>query len=284
MLTALLAITYSCIAPLVLGFATIGLYLIYLAFRYNMLFVYNATIDTKGLVYPQALQQTLTGIYLAEICLIGLFGIRAATGPIIIEVIALIVTVLYHVSLHQAISPHLKYLPKSLAAEEEHLLAVEHGSQPANDLEKAGVVQPLATGPTGQNGTTTDKARVVDAGAVANTRIASPIKKKPNFFAKWLRPDKYCDYQTLRRLVPVGYADFDYTAEQKRNAYYHPAIASPTPLLWIPRDEAGISRQEVRHTSKVIPITDEAAHLNEKNKIITNQEERPPIHEEPVVY
>lgn len=46
-----LAITYSIISPLVLGFATIGMYLIYLAYRYNLLFVFNCTIDTKGLIY-----------------------------------------------------------------------------------------------------------------------------------------------------------------------------------------------------------------------------------------
>ncbi|KAI9795782.1 MAG: hypothetical protein M1825_001077, partial [Sarcosagium campestre] len=55
-------------------------------------------------------------------------------------------------------------------------------------------------------------------------------------------------------------------------------------LLWIPRDAAGVSRQEVRHTSKVIPITDEGASLDEKNKIITNQEVAPPIYQDKVYY
>ncbi|KAI9796523.1 MAG: hypothetical protein M1825_000611, partial [Sarcosagium campestre] len=46
---AVICITYSCIAPLMLGFATVGLWLIYFMYRYNLLFVYNANIDTKGL-------------------------------------------------------------------------------------------------------------------------------------------------------------------------------------------------------------------------------------------
>ncbi|KAL8687083.1 MAG: hypothetical protein Q9224_005257, partial [Gallowayella concinna] len=122
-----IAITYSVIAPLVLGFASIGLYLIYLAYRYNLLFVVNSRIDTKGLVYPRALQQTTTGAYLAIVCLIGLFGINTAPGPIILMVIFLIFVILFHLSLNAALEPLLKYLPKSLEAEEQSLLAAEDG-------------------------------------------------------------------------------------------------------------------------------------------------------------
>lgn len=252
------AITYSCIAPLILGFAAIGLYLLYFAHRYNFLYVYDASaIDTKGLVYPRALQQTLTGVYLAEICLIGLFGIARAPGPIVIEVVALVFTVLYHYSLHNAISPHLKYLPKTLASEEEALLLPDGG----DEEKRFG------------NGGSTDKAR-----RVLSEDTHSP-GKKPSFFAKWLRPDKYCNYQILRRLVPRNFAEIAYSPEDERNAYFHPAISSPTPLIWVPRDDAGVSRQEVRHTSKFTPATDDGAWLDEKNKIVMSQEERPPVHE-----
>ena len=286
------ALVYSCIAPLLLGFATVGLWLIYMAFRYNLLFVFDVNIDTKGAVYPRALQQTLTGVYLAEICLIGLFGVRGAAGPIIIEVIALVATVLYHLSLRSAIGPMLKYLPKTMAAEEESLLAIENGHlevRPSDHDEKMGsefTGDIGGTATTGiRNGKTPDKAMRVlaeDANG-AHGRLPSPVTK-PSFLMKWLRPDKYCDYRTLRRLVPMAFADIAYTAEQERQAYHHPAIASPTPLLWIPRDQAGVSRQEVRHTAQAIPITDEGAYLDDKNRIITNQEENPPIHQEKIYY
>ena len=42
-----IAICYAAIAPLVLGFAAIGLYFFYFAFRYNFMFVSNATIDVR---------------------------------------------------------------------------------------------------------------------------------------------------------------------------------------------------------------------------------------------
>ncbi|KAK5177136.1 phosphate metabolism protein 7, partial [Cryomyces antarcticus] len=126
-------ICYACIAPLVLAFAAIGLWFFYFAYRYKLLFVSNANIDTKGLVYPRALQQLFVGLYVAELCLVGLFAIKAGTpgaiGPLILMIILLIFTALYHVSLNAAIDPLMKYLPKSLDAEERRLLDIENGGE-----------------------------------------------------------------------------------------------------------------------------------------------------------
>lgn len=262
------AITYSIIAPLVLGFATIGLYLIYLAYRYNLLFVVHSNVDTKGLVYPRALQQTTTGAYLAIICLIGLFGIRGAAGPIVLMVVFLIFVILFHLSLNSALGPVLKFLPKSLEAEEESLLAAEDGGSALGNEKGNGVPA------TGVNSTdSTIKA------------LGPAPHKKPNFITKFLRPDLYTDYHTLRRLVPRGFAEISYDPVVERDAYYHPSISSQTPLLWVPRDQAGVSRQECRHSGKVIPMTDEGAGFDAKGKIIWDQENsRPPIWKEKIYY
>lgn len=68
----MIAISYALIAPLVLGVAFIGLIIIYTTYRYNLLYIYSSAHDTRGLHYPLALTQTFTGVYLAEICLLGL--------------------------------------------------------------------------------------------------------------------------------------------------------------------------------------------------------------------
>ena len=271
---SLIAITYSVIAPLVLGFATIGLYLIYLAYRYNMLYVFNAAIDTQGLVYPRALQQTTTGIYLATICLIGLFAIKTAIGPLILMIVYLVFLVLFHFSLNSAIDPLLMYLPKSLQAEEESLLALEDGNTNGDSV----------TDKKGLQATASDKL-TGDSIDTNGQGLPPAPHKKPNFISKFLSPHVYTDYQTLRRLVPRGFAEIAYPAEVERDAYYHPAISSPTPLLWIPRDEMGVSRQECRHSSKAIPMTDEGASFDEKGKMVWDQETgRPPIYEEKIYY
>lgn len=265
---------------MVLGFAAIGLYLFYFAYRYNLLYVSNADIDTQGKVYPRALQQTTVGCYLLVVCLIGLFAIgtgsdQMAIGPLVLEIIFLIFMILYHVSLNNALEPLINYLPKNLEAEEQGLL----------DLERSKLSHTNGSGPSDaiQNGDYGDRVDSVEKG-LHNTTLPAP-HKKPNFLSKFLRPDKYTDYATMRRLVPNSLDTAQYPPEVERDAYFHPAITSQPPLLWIPRDPAGVSRQEVKHSLKVIPITDEDAWLDEKNKIHWDSETgRPPIYEEKIYY
>lgn len=256
----ILGLVYSCIAPLVLGFATIGMSLFYLAFRYNILFVTDSQIDTKGLIYPRALQQLLTGIYLAEILLIGLFSIAATPGPLILMVAFLIFTALFHLSLNAALDPLLYNLPKSLEAEEESLRGLMEQGVDSHE-----------------------------AGEEKNGTLATHTAphKKPNFLSKFMKPHIYSDYATLRQLVPHALADADNLYEEAvaENAYFPPSVVSETPLLWIPRDSAGISAQEVAHTSKVIPITDEGCSFDEKNKLVWDAEgARPPLWKEKIYY
>jgi len=68
-------------------------------------------------------------------------------------------------------------------------------------------------------------------------------------------------------MVPADMPDPVYPDNVARDAYYPPSVMTPAPKLWIPRDPAGISRQEVAHTSKVISITDEGAWLDEKSRL-----------------
>jgi hypothetical protein len=266
------------IAPLIMGFSAVGLFLIYFAYRYNLLFVFNSTIDTKGLVYPRALQHLTVGVYIACVCQIGLFGVAVAIGPLVLQLVFLIFLILYHLSLNAALAPLFYSLPKSLETEEESLLAIED----ARATDAAGT-EPL-NGKQGSESTTIgEKDTVISKGEAPET-LPATAGKKPSFIMKFLRPDKYLDYYTLRRLVPKNFADIAYSPEAERDAYYDPSISSPTPLLWIPRDPLGISKQEIAHTSQVIPITDEGASLNEKGKVVIANEDRPPIYEEKIYF
>jgi hypothetical protein len=246
-----------------LGFATIGMSLFYMAFRYNILFVTDSSIDTKGLLYPRALQQLMTGVYIGEVCLIGLFGIAATPGPLICMVAFLVFTVLYHMSLNAALGPLLHNLPKSLEAEEESL----------RDGLEGGLLS--------QDSTVKEK----NGSGEASTQVVP--HKKPNFISKFFAPHIYTDYATLRRLVPHNLVDPERLYEENvaENAYFPPAVTSETPLLWIPKDAGGVSRQEVAHSSKVIPITDEGCTMDEKNNLVWDAEgARPPLWAEKVYY
>ncbi|KFY59247.1 hypothetical protein V497_04400 [Pseudogymnoascus sp. VKM F-4516 (FW-969)] len=285
---AVIAITYSLIAPLVMGFATVGIALFYLAYRYNILFVTDNTIDTKGLIYPRALQHLLTGVYLSEICMIGLFGISAAVGPIILMVVALVGTVLFHVAMNKALDPLLYNLPKSLEAEEE-VLALESGIGGAHTAGVSNGEKSLEAGASANPALLASEA-TGEKGVAATTALPAAPHQKPNILTKFLKPHIYADYATLRRLVPqdIAGAASNYSPEVERNAYVPPSVRSETPLLWIPRDEMGISKQEIAHTAKVIPITDEGAALDAKGNVywVAEKEEgaRPPIWEEKTYY
>lgn len=247
-----------------LGFATIGLSLFYLAWRYNVFFVTDTNIDTRGLIYPRALQQLFAGVYIAELCMIGIFATSVAIGPMVLMIAFLIFSILFHISMNSALDPLLYNLPRSLEAETEYKI-MDAGYSNVHNGEKDG----------------TSEAKKISSDETAVT------KKKPGFLAKFLKPWEYCNYDSMRKLVPHDLVDTGslYTDEIERAAYLPPSVSSGTPLLWIPEDAMGISKQEIRDTGKVIPITDEGCTLSDKNKLEWDTEAvRPPVWEEKVYY
>lgn len=90
-----------------------------LIYRYNILYVFDSEMDSMGLFYPNALLQLIVGLYLAEICMIGLFALKLAFPPMVLMLIFLIFTGIVHMSLRDSISPLLQNLPQTLTLEEE---------------------------------------------------------------------------------------------------------------------------------------------------------------------
>lgn len=263
-----IALSYSCIAPLVLGFATVGFSLIYVAFRYNFLYCYETNIDTKGAAYERALRQLITGVYLSELCLIGLFAIAtgkqtAAAGPLAIEVLLLVCTIALHLTLRTGLKHHearLAYTdptPTTARVEAEH--ALEKGT---------------ANGQT----TTSSQPRPT---------------KIPGFLQKLINPERHST-ATLSNSLDQFYhrPQEPLPAEIQKKAFFNPAITSPTPVIWIVRDGMGISEREVRDTRKAVPgleITDDQAIFNEKNKVEWKGQEEgrardAPVYEERIIY
>ncbi len=127
---ACIALVYSVIAPLISIFAVITFSLLWFANRYNMLFVTRFQIDTGGVLYPTAINQTFTGLYFMELCMIGLFFLvrdendnSACTPQAIIMIVALILTALFQIVLNQSFGPLLRYLP--ITFEDEAVLRDE---------------------------------------------------------------------------------------------------------------------------------------------------------------
>ncbi|KAK3079872.1 hypothetical protein LTS18_003705, partial [Coniosporium uncinatum] len=245
---AIIAIAYSCIAPLVLGFAAAGLSLYYLAYRYNLLFVIQPKVDTRGEAYAKALQHILTGVYLSELCLLGLFSIKDAPGPAVLVALLLVLTIFYQIALNRFLKPLEKYLPNQLRPEDEEapLLAGE-------DDEDRGLHDPHAG------------SRLQSAlGSWLPSLLVNPL-------ARFLEPHVYDEHNGLRSWFEDADADEppEYTEDEYKNAYLNPALTSKTPKLWLVRDEMGVSRREIGLNEKVgISTTDEGATLDGKNGVV----------------
>jgi calcium permeable stress-gated cation channel len=225
-------------------------------------------------VYAKALKHTLVGCYLSVVCLIGLFAIKtgsdtAALGPLVLMIIFLIFMILYHISLNAAIEPLLHFLPRSLEAEEEALLGRAEEGTRAESLD----------------GTMREKNGVASEAPTKVVNLGPAPHAKPSMIKKFLRPDIYTDYATMRRLVPHDFTEIKYDPEIEAHAYQHPAVVDRAPLLWIPKDSMGVSSEEIAHTDKIIPITDEGAFFNESGKIVWDMDTgRPPVYEDKVYY
>lgn len=302
-----------------LGVATIGLFLVYTTYRWNLLYVYSSERDTRGLHYPRALKQTLAGVYLSEICMVGLFGVKGAYGPLIMMFGLLIFTALIHISLNDALGPLLYNLPRTVAAEEalrksgnsifhaanledmhdaiDNQDAEEQHNGYDSDFDPSNPAEQVSHGEQNSRGVDVEGA---DAAFKLTTTTATSFARKkfeaslipgliakfdfwtpwitpdpnikPNFLLKFLHPEIFADYHILRQQVPENVPESIYEGSVLRDAYNPPSMRKRSPRIWIPRDAAGISRQEVAHSSKVIEVTDDGAWLDEKGGVSVDLE------------
>src|SRR5690606_21381812 len=116
-----IGIIYSVISPIILVFNLFIFSLFWIVYRYNLLFVNNFRFDNGGILFPTAVNQLFTGLYVMEVCLIGLFFLVrdsqqtvACFPQAIIMVIFAIFTVIFQYMLNKSIGPLLTYLPITL--------------------------------------------------------------------------------------------------------------------------------------------------------------------------
>lgn len=115
---ACIALVYAIVAPLISIFAIITFSLLWVAQRYSMLYVTRFEHDTGGVLYPRAINQTFTGLYVMELALAGLFfivqdedGENACSAHGTIMLAALVLTIIYQVLLNRSFGPLFRYLP-----------------------------------------------------------------------------------------------------------------------------------------------------------------------------
>jgi hypothetical protein len=281
----------------VLGFATVGFFLLYLAFRYNSIFTLGTDVSTRGASYARALFQLTTGIYLSELCLIGLFGIgigktKSSIGPLVLMVVFLVVTILWHVWLKRKV----KKLDEEFASGAGTSHTPKNIGGQYGDAGRADDVEKGRETSEDDHYKTQSPQSEVPLEPHQQTQACTPKDKLPlgqrikAFFAPTAAAG-----QTIQTIWPaIGSPARPYTQQEHDEAYVHPAIITECPIVWIPRDKYGLSRQEIA-TSKqavgkdLLNVTDEEAWFNEKGKIDWRHEDegdlrRVPIWEQEPVY
>jgi len=256
---AVIAITYSLMQPLILVFAAGAFGLLYFAYLHNFLYVYNQSIDTGGMVFPRAIWQSFTGIYLLEVCMTGLFGIATAVPQAILMGITIPITAIYQILLQWKLK-NLEYLDVTEGdlelGEGEHTpveTPSDEKDSPVLDVNSSGTAQ----GPTGTGAGVAPTGSTPGVEGSAGNQAVDAVTDQ----------------------IAVKNAKGPRRGQSGVNDFHHPAVTAPVPVIWIPEDPLGISKEEIRDTEAAgnIKITDGGATLNDKNKLSWNED--PPDYE-----
>ncbi|TKA63291.1 hypothetical protein B0A49_11104 [Cryomyces minteri] len=115
---AAIGLIYSVISPLILIFNIITFALFWVAYRYNTLYVNKFVNDTGGLLFPKAVNQLFTGLYVMELCLIGLFSLVRDVNnkPTAIPQAGIMgavlgLTIIFQWLVNDALAPLYRYIP-----------------------------------------------------------------------------------------------------------------------------------------------------------------------------
>lgn len=300
-LLVLLMIVYSIISPIILVFTTFTLILFYFVQLYIYTYVQGQGVDFRGRNYPKALFQTFVALYLAEICLLGLFIMAKTWGPVALEAIMLAVTVLAHLYLRYKFEKCFDIVPIST------LDSMKHGSEltypndcglkeskdVASNYSNIGdhsVIEntnsnadpfneePLLDSNSSKNETyepkTTESKYIENEINKESQDFENPIEKKSlnslQTLKKFIYPTKPFDnfQENRNHLPPIFNLTPRYSSDYLKNAYQDPAINAEILKFWIPKDPNGVSTYEIEKASeKEIFVTDENAIINEKGKL-----------------
>ncbi|CCE64551.1 hypothetical protein TPHA_0I00440 [Tetrapisispora phaffii CBS 4417] len=314
---AVIIFSYAIISPIILLFATFGFFLLWVAYLYNLNYVYAEAPDARGIHYPRALFQTMVGLYIGQICLLGLFVVGKGWGPIVLQIVCLVVTVLLHLFLNHCFDHLMKNIPidtmKPLDGESHTASFKNIYSQKHDD--PFGDVKVLPNFPirkyrsrSGSAGTDVERinSNTLDDKfniqyEVSNTNnnglvemfngdiSATPLLADGDdsaiptapFWKRFIFPHTYCSYKAVKNRIPDIYhvpdPDEITDPDELEHAYDYPAVSAKCPYLWITKDPYGFSQSLITDLAEVIKISDEGASLDENGKI--TWEGTPPSYE-----
>ncbi len=316
-------LVYSVISPLIMIFNIITFSLFWITYRYLTLYVTVFRFDTGGLLFPKALNQLFTGLYVMELCLIGLFFLVRnpdgngvpCKGQGIIMIIIFIFTIIYQYLLNQAFSPLFRYLPITLeddavirdeefARSQQKRFKIAEEERDGDDLNKVLADRERRSEdkdrgiesiemkdfeankshlPSGARNihdllpskTWADRTRNRRSGLLSRELHLPSSSSDRNPDAPFSHPDP--ERQPTDDSLFTGLADEieDLTPAERdklvQRAFQHAALRAKRPVIWIPRDELGVSDDEIYRTqrfSKHIWVSNEYTGLDGKARVV----------------
>ena len=262
---------YMILGPVVNGFAAVTMFLLYLAYRYQFLFVFDCKpqYETAGLFFPKAIDWTFGGLYLGTLIVALMYFFNTgsnknyiAFGVLTIVLVAIIVA--YHLFLKFVYGPKIRAPQLDVTNDGEKMDPNAMAMQPLPPK------QPLQPEPYQQQ----------------------PYQQQP------LQPSQPYQQQTLLPEKDAYYANGQGSAmppaqmggqshvvqmedphqaamrsraehDEKLNSFHHPARTSKQLVLWYPNDRWGIGRSEAAQDYQAgYEATTEHASLNEKGKVV----------------
>ena len=229
---------YSVIAPLILLLSSITFGLFWVVFRYNLLYVTVSRPNTRGLLYPTALNQLFTGVYVMELCMIGLFFLvrdnhnrATCVGQAVTMTIATATTFVFQLILNDAVAPLLRFMPRTEMREEKE--PKYRGTEASNHLLRKCFYW------------------------LCRTRDSSSIDR--------IFSDMHDEMEDSIPSEHDGLAPL---------AFQHESLHIQRPMVWIPDDHLGISDDEISRIKQRygnVRITNEHAGLDGKGRVTITQ-------------
>lgn len=332
---ACIGMIYSIIAPLVLVFNIITFSLFWVAYRYNILYVNKFRFDTGGLLFPNAVNQLFTGVYVMELALIGLFFLvrneqnqTAAKAQGIIMIVVLVFTILFQYLLNDAFSPLFRYLPITLEdeavirdeefarAQEEHFRLIASASEDGREADRKSTAEshelrqfessgtPRSPGSAGllspwswaeRSRTKSRERRSLQMGRSQSNEDSGDHTTSRSRWDREARKQKIQDVlhpkdAALRKQgvdVEAQKSDYDYlfggrsdeiedlTPDERdalvERAFRHRALRARRPVIWVPRDDLGVSDDEIKRTGRLtdyVWISNDGTGLDSNGKVL----------------
>ncbi|RMD40909.1 hypothetical protein DV735_g4256, partial [Chaetothyriales sp. CBS 134920] len=323
---SVIGLVYAVIAPLMLVFMLLTFSLFYIVIKNNVLYVVRTgDVDSGGIWFPSAINQTFTGLYFMEFCMIGLFFlVRDTDGKVacesqgIIMSVVVVATISYQIWLAVNFNGLYKYAPLRLEGEAQiqdreyeatRLTAQERpesnstsnaATQQTKDLAPPSIrpgqrrnsfarslstagLAPLSEDVDAQREHDSKEAkqilarlnRPLDESRLAEleSHLAQAEARVGNTLIPRRRDvERQMFNDPISMIIMQHNDELEDISREERDmlisvAFMHPVLRQARPAVWIPKDELGVSDDEVqraRELSRDLTIDNRGAFFDRR--------------------